>query len=94
MNSCNKYEGIVCGFIIFFREIETTIFLYIDSFNEIIKNSIKKSLNYDDIAKSGVPYILIPQTKKRTRYVYDIESLLSKAYFIEKEDKENDEDRK
>lgn len=94
LNSCNKYEGTVCGFIIFFREIETTIFLYIDSFNEIIKNSIKKSLNYDDIAKSGVPYILIPQTKKRTRYVYDIESLLSKAYFIEKEDKENDEDRK
>lgn len=91
LNQYNKYEGIVCGFVIFFRGIETTVFLPINSFNDIVKNNEKKSVNYNDIVTSGLPYIVIPQTKKRTRYVYDIESLLSKANFIEKEDKENDE---
>lgn len=91
LNEWNKYEGTICGFVIEFRELEATIFLYIDSFNKITKGSSKKSINYEDIVNSGLPYIVIPQTLKRTRYTYDVESLLSKANFIEKEDKENDE---
>ena len=93
LNQYNKFEGVICGFIIFFREIETTVFLPINSFNNIVIDSEKKSLNYSDIVGSGFEYIIIHQTKKRTRYTYDIESLLSKASLIAKEDK-NDEDRK
>lgn len=77
LNKCNKYEGTVCGFIIEFRQIERTIFLPIDSFNNLVAGINKKSFNYSDVEASGLPYIVIPQTKKRTRYTYDVESLLS-----------------
>lgn len=87
LNKYNKYEGIVCGFVINFRSIETTLFLYIDSFNGVVKSINKKSMSYDDIIKSGYPSIVIPQFKKRTRYTYDVEAMLSKCNFIEKEDK-------
>lgn len=76
LNEWNKFDGIVCGFIIEFREIETTVFIEIESFNYLIENIDKKSFNYNDIQNSGLPYFIIPQTKKRTRYTYDIENLL------------------
>lgn len=77
LNEWNKYDGIICGFIIEFRQIETTMFIDIDSFNSLIDKVDKKSFNVDDIANSGLPYFIIPQKKQRTRYVYDIDSLLS-----------------
>ena len=78
LNEWNKYDGITCGFIIEFREIEKTIFIDIDTFNKLINSIDKKSFNYGDLEKSELPYFLIPQTKKRTRYVYDIDKFLSK----------------
>lgn len=88
LNRYNKYEGVICGFVINFRKIETTLFLYIDSFNKLIELVNKKSISYNDIINSQLPYIIIPQTIKRTRYTYDVESLLSKSDFIGKEDKD------
>lgn len=78
LNEWNRFDGIICGFIIEFRKIETTVFIDIESFNSLIENMDKKSFNYDDIQNSGLPYFIIPQKKKRTRYIYDIENLLSK----------------
>lgn len=78
LNEWNRYDGITCGFIIEFRELEKTVFIDINSFNKLIFSIDKKSFNYGDLEKSGLPYFLIPQTKKRTRYIYDIDSLLSK----------------
>ncbi len=77
LNKWNKYDGIICGFIIEFRQIETTVFIEIDSFNSLIDKVDKKSFNMDDIINSGLPYFIIPQKKQRTRYIYDIDSLLS-----------------
>lgn len=78
LNKWNRYDGIVCGFIIEFREIETTIFIDIDSFNALTANISKQSFNIDDLINSGLPYFVIRQEKKRTRYIYDIDSFLSK----------------
>lgn len=88
LNRYNKYEGVVCGFVINFRAIETTIFICIDSFNKLIELVNKKSVSYNDIIENKIQYIVIPQTIKRTRYTYDVESLLSNSNFIGKEDKE------
>lgn len=77
LNEWNKYNGIICGFIIEFRKIETTIFIDINSFNSLIKKVDKKSFNMDDLIDSGLPYFVISQKKQRTRYIYDIDSLLS-----------------
>lgn len=78
LNAWNKYDGIVCGFIIEFRGIETTVFIDIDSFNSLIDKIPKKSFNIDDIINSGLPYFVISQHKKRTRYIYDMDSFLSR----------------
>lgn len=77
LNDWNKYDGIICGFVIEFRKIETTVFIPIDSFNKLISYIDKKSFNYDDLVESSLPYVVIPQTKKRTRYTYDIDNFLS-----------------
>lgn len=77
LNEWNKYNGIISGFIIEFRGIETTIFVEIGLFNELISTIDKKSFNFDDLVKSHLPYIVIPQNKKRTRYTYDIDGFLS-----------------
>lgn len=76
LNYWNTFDGIVCGFVIEFRKIETTVFIDIKSFNSLINQIDKKSFNYNDLQNSGLPYIIIPQRKKRTRYVYDIEAIL------------------
>lgn len=77
LNKWNKYDGIICGFLIEFRENETTIFIDIDSFNELIKKIDKKSFTLIDLQKNEIPYLVISQKKKRTRYMYDIEQFLN-----------------
>ncbi|MCD7810270.1 MAG: Holliday junction resolvase RecU [Ruminococcus sp.] len=79
LNEWNKYDGIICGFIIEFREIEKTVFIDIDSFNSLISKTPKKSLNYNDLTNEDASYCTIPQSKKRTRYSYGIDDFLSKS---------------
>lgn len=76
LNEWNKYDGIICGFVINFRELETTVFIDIDSFNNLTNNIDKKSFNYSDLVSSNIPFVTIPQTKKRTRFSYDIEKIM------------------
>lgn len=78
LNDWNKFDGIVCGFIIEFRQIEKTVFIDIASFNNLISSIEKKSFNYQDIIDSGIDYSIIPQHKKRTQYIYDIDSFLDR----------------
>ena len=80
LNEWNKYDGIVCGFIIEFRELEITVFINIEEFNQLIENINKKSFNYDDLTSSGLSYFIIPQKKKRTKYTYDIDRFLQTIY--------------
>ena len=77
----------ICGFIIEFRGIEKTVFIDIESFNELIKTIEKKSFNFTDLENSGLPFFVIPQKKKRTQFTYDIDSLLSNFSTEEKENK-------
>ena len=77
LNEYNKFENAIFGFVIEFRAIETTVFLSIDSFNKLVSTITKKSFNFDDLKNSGLPYFIIPQTKKRTQYTYDIDNFLS-----------------
>lgn len=76
LNEWSKYEGVVAGFIIEFREIETTVFIRINDFNKLLDSIDKKSFNYGDLEKYKLPFVVIQQLKKRTRYSYNIENLL------------------
>ena len=73
----NKFENIVCGFLIEFRAIETTIFLDISDFNRLLEETKKKSFTIADLDNMGLPYLVIPQELKRTRYSYDLSPLLN-----------------
>lgn len=74
----SKYDGIIAGFIIEFRQIEKTIFLAINDFDTLIGLIDKKSFNVSDIDNLNIPYFVIAQEKVRTNYKYDIESFLMK----------------
>lgn len=78
LNNWNKYDGIVCGFIIEFREIEKTMFIDIVDFNKLIDIIPKKSFNFNDLDKYEIQYTIIKQKKARTKYTYDVNGFLSK----------------
>lgn len=86
LNAWNQYDGVTCGFVIEFRELERTVFLEIDDYNRLVSGLEKKSFNFGDLEDSGLPFVIIPQIKKRTRYVYDVEKFLSR------EEKENSDE--
>lgn len=73
----SEYDGIVCGFIIEFRELIKTVFIEIEEFNKLINAISKKSFNYDDLEKNNILYTVISQTKARSRYTYDIDGFLT-----------------
>ena len=77
LNEWNKYDGVVGGLVVEFRKSQTTIFIDIDTFNKLSELITKKSFNIDDLNKNALPYLVIPQEKKRTRYLYDIEYFLN-----------------
>ena len=79
LNQWNSYDGIICGFIIEFRGLETTVFIDIEQFNNIMNNVPKKSFNYDDLNKYSVNYLIINQKKNRTRYIYDVDKFLEEC---------------
>ena len=76
LNDWNKFDGITCGFVIEFRQLEKTIFLEISEFNKLILAITKKSFNFNDLAENNISYIVIRQEKSRTRYIYDIDTFL------------------
>lgn len=75
LNNWNKYDGIVCGFVIEFREIETTVFIEIEEFNKLIGTIPKKSFNFDDL--QNCKYTIIKQRRIRTRCKYDVDDFLN-----------------
>lgn len=75
-----QFAYVICGFIIEFRSIETCIFIDIDSFSHLISLIDKKSFNLGDLEANKIPYFIIPQHKKRTRYSYSITDLLDHVF--------------
>lgn len=76
LNDWNRYDGITCGFIIEFRQIEKTVFIEIAEFNKLIDKIPKKSFNFDDLNEYQIQYLIVEQRKARTRYTYDIDKFL------------------
>ena len=76
LNEWNKYRGTICGFIIMFRDLERTVFLPIATFNELMGNITKKSLNINDLDGHVIE---IGTEKVRTRYRFDIDKFLKDA---------------
>lgn len=80
LNEWNRFDGITCGFIIEFRQIETTVFIDIAEFNKLVAAIPKKSFNFDDLDGYGIRYLIIEQKKARTRYTYDIDKFLQNCH--------------
>lgn len=76
LNNWNKYNGIIGAIIIEFRKIEKTVFIRIDDFNDLMKKIPKKSFRYEDLEKYQINYELIPQTKLKVNYRYNVGELL------------------
>lgn len=72
-----KFPWVVAGFLIEFREIETTVFLTIDAFNELTQKVDKKSFRFSDLEEQEIPYLIVPQKKKVKWFTYDMESLFT-----------------
>lgn len=72
-----SHYGVICGFVVEFRNIEATIFLGIQDFMLMLDKIDKKSFSYADLNKYEIPYVTIPQKLMKTRYKYDIASFLN-----------------
>ena len=75
----DEFAGTICGFIIEFREIETTIFLTISEFCKLADAISKKSFRIEDLQNNGITYYIIPQKKKITHYSYDIDHFIQET---------------
>lgn len=81
------YDGVVSGFILNFRqedESQLTYFIDIKNFNRMKESIEKKSFNIMDIILYGA--VRINGTKKRTRYVWDVEELFENIKSKESKD--------
>jgi len=88
LNKWNRYDGIICGFVIEFRQMETTVFLHIDHMNRIINEIPKKSFSFNDLEKYDIRYTVLGQQKLRTKYLYDVDGFLkiNEAFYLRKEE--------
>lgn len=77
----SKYDDVLAGFIINFRENEETYFIEINEFYKMIGNLDKKSFNINDLREYNC--VLISSLKKRTRYKYDMVSFIENFRFKE-----------
>lgn len=78
----SQFDGVVCGFVIEFRDSEKTIFVDIKSFLKLTQLISKKSFTIEDLVKHGIPFYTIIQSKQRTRYLYDIDLFLKQQAMI------------
>lgn len=73
LKEANKYENIISGFILDFRE-NKTYWIYIEDFLLFLKENNKKSINISDIEKyNGIE---ISKKKLRINYRYDIKKMI------------------
>lgn len=69
--------GVIAGFILNFRDKAHTYFLPISALLLFSGSTTKKSINESDVISLGA--FLIPQTLKRTKYSFDVTSMLDYA---------------
>lgn len=76
LDEWSRYKNTFCGFIIEFRAIEKTIFLRIEDFLKLISIITKKSFTIQDLEEHNISYLVVPQSKLRTHYKYDVDFLI------------------
>jgi penicillin-binding protein-related factor A (putative recombinase) len=77
------YDGVYCGFIIWFLDRETktrtieggTYYIDVNDFVAWAEKCGKKSINIDDAKEIGIP---VPFKKLKVNYRYDIEELVKR----------------
>lgn len=79
LENYQKYDGLVCGFVIEFRQLERTIFIHITEFTKLMGVVNKKSFTIADLDNFGIKYNAIPQSLKKTHYHYDVETFLNET---------------
>lgn len=77
LRKAGEHVGIAAGFLLNFRESEATYFLPISDFLTFRAQNTKKSINEKDLIALGA--FLVPQTKKRTKYSFDVNAMLDYA---------------
>lgn len=75
----SKIEGVKCGLLIWYRDLDLTVWLDIDTVIAI-KNTGVKSINYR--AALEYPHIELQGKKKRVYFDYDMEEFLEELYGI------------
>lgn len=72
-------HNLIAGFLINFRNKNNdTFFILIEDFLNMVNSVNKKSFNIKDLNNIGA--IQIKNTKKRTRYTYDIQQMINKLH--------------
>lgn len=80
MYRASQYKGIFGGFIFNFRDLEETYYIPVDQvifYMDYQGKQGRKSFPVEWVREAGT---LIPQTKKRVRYSYDLRSWLDRYY--------------
>ena len=72
-----QYTGIYGGFIINYRDLEETYYIAVQDMVDFINSKERKSIPVEWCRDNG---IRIEQTKKRTRYTYDLSKWLGGYY--------------
>lgn len=80
LEEASKYDGIIAGFVLNWRNTNQTYFLHIKDFLSFYRSTGKKSINQIDVL--SMRHVLINQTLKRTHYSYDIEKFILDAVAI------------
>ena len=72
-------HNLVAGILVNFRnENNDTFFILIDEFIDMMNSINKKSFNIKDLESIGATRV--ESTKKRTRYIYNIEKLVGELH--------------
>lgn len=76
----NVLDGVICGFVFNFRDLEETYFIDISKVIDFIDKGERKSFPISWVKDNG---ILIDQKKKRVRFNYDIKKLVDQLKEVE-----------
>ncbi len=74
-----RQHNLVAGFLFNFRNVDNdTFFMDINNFTAMSRSTEKKSFNIKDLENNNA--VKIESTRKRTRYTYDIKSLVDMVH--------------
>ena len=76
LQEASKFNGVIAGLVLNFRNENLTYFLEINKFLELTDTIDKKSINQTDVSLGGV---LIPQKKMKVNYKYDVAHLIDEV---------------